>query len=219
MIRKLCLGAVAAVAVTLSSMAVQAATATFVFNDAYRTWTASPYSFTEGGLTLNVSSNLLSAPDVWDGGAVRTTTENGLEVRGGGSDTNDLIDGSGTDELVRFDFSETVTIKSVTLTVNEDQDQFYYFTDFIIPGTLELVPDPRDANPTGDVYMFSTLFDTSNLFGIGAVGDDVAFGIASLTVEYGNVSAVPLPPAMLLFAGALGGLGWLSRRRKKAQSI
>ncbi len=33
-----------------------------------------------------------------------------------------------------------------------------------------------------------------------------------------SVSAVPLPPAVLLFGAALGGLGFLSRRRKKAQA-
>lgn len=31
-----------------------------------------------------------------------------------------------------------------------------------------------------------------------------------------QISAVPLPPAMLLFGGAMLGLGWLSRRRKAA---
>jgi hypothetical protein len=33
-----------------------------------------------------------------------------------------------------------------------------------------------------------------------------------------RVSVVPLPPAMLLFGGALMGMGWLARRRKQALS-
>lgn len=74
----------------------------------------------------------------------------------------------------------------------------------------------RYANNAGNIAAGLTLafFQESAgsviaLFGDGAGDsdyDDLALRI--------SVTAVPLPPAILLFGGAMIGLGWLSRRRK-----
>jgi hypothetical protein len=61
--------------------------------------------------------------------------------------------------------------------------------------------DPADwglfAGLTGTVFEFSYV--------------DTQFYLEAITV-----SAVPLPPALLLFGAALAGLGWIGRRRKQS---
>ena len=209
------------VVISAASVSAQAATATFTFNDSFRTQTASSYSFTEGGVTLDISSKFWVFPGaIWDGGAIRTTTANGIEIIGGGADPDSLIDSSGNAEVVQFDFSQDVTLKEITFTQYEDGDVFHLFYDRFDNDTLAVNVDGLDANPTAGIFDFSVedahkLY--GDMFGIGAIfGGNNEFGIASLTVEYGNISAVPLPPAFLLFAAALGGLGLFSRRRKSA---
>ena len=77
-----------------------------------------------------------------------------------------------------------------------------------------------DAFGTGQWQLVSYMFT------IGADGTDVSLAFwADGTddtlggfIDDVQISAVPLPPAMLLFGGAMLGLGWLSRRRKAAAS-
>jgi hypothetical protein len=53
---------------------------------------------------------------------------------------------------------------------------------------------------------------TINFMAVG--NDDTVGGF----IDNVQISVVPLPPAALLFGGALAGLGWISRRRRKTMA-
>ncbi|MCG8490943.1 MAG: VPLPA-CTERM sorting domain-containing protein, partial [Sneathiellales bacterium] len=86
-----------------------------------------------------------------------------------------------------------------------------FFSDSDGDGRVEL----RDQTLKQRNYEFpDTAMTYGTLFGIGAMFEGTEFYIDSITVS--TVSAVPLPPAALLFGGAVVGLGWITRRRKAA---
>ena len=217
MIRKMIAIASIGFAAMFASQA-NAATATFDFTTETSFFTASPMSFASGGLSVDVSSAAYADPFVWDNGAIRTELGKGLGVRFGAGDQDLAIDSEFGKDLVIFDFSEDVSLKSITFTNYEDNDRFIVFNDSAVEGNLQ-PGNHQSASPTG-VFDLSTLGPEvmGDFFAIGALARGSSFYIAELTVDYGTVSAVPLPPAMLLFAGALGGLGWITRRRKVATS-
>lgn len=62
-------------------------------------------------------------------------------------------------------------------------------------------------------HIFSLDAETNVTMAFWADGKDDTLGGYLDDVR---ISAVPLPPAMLLFGAALAGLGWLGRRRKSA---
>ncbi len=93
--------------------------------------------------------------------------------------------------------------------INGRPETFAYFADVDGDGRVEL----QDQTLKDTTLTFATgLMREGNLFGIGAMLEGTDFYLASVTVS--TISAVPLPPALLVFASALGGLGWFSRRRR-----
>ncbi|MBE7637101.1 hypothetical protein GUA87_09625 [Sneathiella sp. P13V-1] len=132
-------------------------------------------------------------------------------------DENRTIFTQGTDEIL-FNNKTSSVGDSVIKTVNANGLVPFAFENdngrlcFIF--CIDLGED--QAPNTGDIdWGLSLAFYQVNpgeviaLFGDGsgdADFDDMAI----------RISVVPLPPAVALFAGALFGLGWLSRRRKAA---
>lgn len=83
------------------------------------------------------------------------------------------------------------------------------------PGVLGIT-DVTGVNSEGwkiISHIFSLDAETNVTMAFWASGDDDTYGGYLDDVR---ISAVPLPPAMLLFGAALAGLGWLGRRRKAA---
>ena len=99
--------------------------------------------------------------------------------------------------------------------------------------------DPAPGNPTGlDLELFLVdsfigdviTFNTSVGFGVGSL---VASGLVSgqqyllkivanangqdIRSYNGQITATPLPPALLIFATGLFGMGWLARYRRRRQ--
>jgi hypothetical protein len=120
--------------------------------------------------------------------------------------------------------SATLTIASVTNVFAQPSDVIGFFTGSVIAGT----PALPGATVIGPVLASSPCGFIVNCQGFAgsailAAGDYFLNieGFAGGTSGYGGnlatfaVSEVPLPAAVWLFAGGLGGLGWLARRRKK----
>lgn len=217
MLKKLLISAVAGAATMVAVTAAQAAT-TFDFTDGDRAQTTGNLSYTEDGLTLNASSAKWSGGTNVDSGRIGQRDNHGLFTNFGILDPN-VIDGFRQDDIAVLSFDRDVYLEEVsfnhydgTITiplVGEvliDPDKFAFFFDSDDDGDLELIDPALDGNPFG---FTGGLLKAGDLFGIGAIGKFDNFYLASATV-----TAVPLPPAMALFGGAVLGLGWLARRRK-----
>jgi hypothetical protein len=130
---------------------------------------------------------------------VRPSNEGGLGVNSVSGD-NPQVDGSGILDVLNLTFSSGVKIRSAVFT-------------FIKPS--EKVSFGIDGNPFGTLTGISSNYvfggDAGTLFSFGSFAKSDAFKLASI-----SVSPVPLPPALLLFASGLFGIGLLGRRRNKA---
>ena len=194
----------------------QAATTTFDFTSTIRSFTTGSVQFVQDGLTLDVSAGFFHQGEVIDGGLIGFLGNEGMYHKTSYGDVNKYIGASGMNEVVEFRFSENVALKSVTFAREIGEGELAYFLDTDGNGALDYIDDEIDVPGEGETLAFlGSLLNVDDHFGLGAMaGGMSSYSIASITVEH--ISAVPLPPAVLLFAGALGGLGWFSRRRKKA---
>ncbi|MFT6559150.1 PEP-CTERM sorting domain-containing protein [Sneathiella sp.] len=198
-------------AAALFSVTAAHAVSSFDFTSGTSSWTSGALSYSKDGIGLDVSAGRYTGGNVVDSGYIRQYNSSGLAVYSSTLFDNHEIDGWNHNDVAVFSFSQDVFLTSVSFNYNSSDDQFAYFFDTDNDGTLELINASLDANPT-DTYTFAgLLLKAGDLFGIGAIGYNDDFKIASVTV-----SAVPLPPAMALFGAAMVGLGWLSRRRKSA---
>jgi len=100
-------------------------------------------------------------------------------------------------------------------TFGPNGENSYDFSTLIGDLGLSLV----DTIGNGDANTGYT-YDLSGLGGsfLYVILKDVSSSPDGFDVIGVSVSAVPLPPAVLLFGAALGGLGFVSRRRRKAQT-
>ncbi len=118
-------------------------------------------------------------------------------------------------ENSEFEDSETLVVTdsgllSFGFSTEEKQCKLWIFCWYV-----ERTAD-NDGTIEGDLsilFFMESDYSVIALFGDGqgdADYDDMAVRI--------SVSAVPLPPSLLLFAGALLGLGWVSRRKIKKKT-
>ncbi len=208
MFKKTLIGTAFGLAALLGSSFVQAAT---VFDFTTLGVVVGDFGTTVSGVDVAVSGGTFTNPGVvTPGGVTVGTSLFGVGVYSGGFDSP-VIDGFGANDVAIFDFSKTVELVSATFGFIGSNDQFTLFVDDFNDGSLEV--KGFDFDPTGSGYSFAPGF-ISNLFGIGAVDNNDRFTVKSLTV-----SVVPLPPSLILFGGALLGLGWISRRKKQTTRL
>jgi len=130
---------------------------------------------------------------------------------------NRTIFSQGTDEVL-FNNKTNSVGDSITKTVTNDGLVPFYFENengracVIFLGCWDLADDQAPNNGGIDWGISLAFFEDVDgsviaLFGDGS-GD---YDLDDMAIR---ISVVPLPPALALFAGALAGLGWLSRRRK-----
>lgn len=177
-------------------------------------WTSGTLDYSVDGIDLSVSSGEYSGGSVSDNGSIRQYNGHGLAINSSNNDGNHEIDGRGTNDVAMFDFSKNVTLESVTFTskYNTNEDRFAFFFDTGDNGSLNLIQNDLNANPTDTYAFLGNLLKTGDFFGIGAIGKKHDFKIASMTV---SISAVPLPTALPLYGAGIALLGFVGYRRKK----
>ncbi|WP_169546224.1 hypothetical protein [Sneathiella aquimaris] len=166
-----------------------------------------PLIHSDGGVTVEARGYLSGAPAyayLDSGSAGMGVCSTGLTGTLQCVDSSD--DNVTTDETLELTFNKIVTIDSIAFADS------VHGTAGLVGGVLALTIDgspilggmsldPADwglfAGLTGTVFEFSYV--------------DTQFYLEAITV-----SAVPLPPALLLFGAALAGLGWIGRRRKQS---
>jgi hypothetical protein len=111
-----------------------------------------------------------------------------------------IVDGTGILDVLNLTFSAGVKIRSAIFTEIDTGDTIKFSIDNAFIANL--------SNITS-LFTFAGQDGTKFSFASFAKNDD--FKLASI-----SVSPVPLPPALLLFASGLFGIGLLGRRRNKA---
>ena len=144
-----------------------------------------------------------------DGLALSGTTQVRFEYLGKEAGyTNMAIELHGLGIL--FDTSSTVVGTSKTVTLSPNANGLLPFSFSTSGGGAPASAENGNiTNPLAIAFSAITNNSVIALFGDGAGDhdfDDMAI----------RISVVPLPPALLLFGGALFGLGWISRKRKQA---
>lgn len=122
---------------------------------------------------------------------------------------NHRVDGLGENEILLFEFLDySATITSITFgsTHGTAFDLFGSDTPNVESAFLPL------ANGAVDV---SAENRSGTTIGIGAFNDDAGFKVRSITVEYDDTPAVPLPAAGWMLLAGLGGLAAAKRRSAK----
>jgi hypothetical protein len=172
-----------------------------------------------GGATLTHSIDGISvdATGTYNGGSAFAYLDSGnagmgvCKVLDGGNQCNPSNDDNvTTGEILTLEFSEKIIINTL---------------EFLGEGHVASALDGDSLNFRIDGGSWSVMSidqsDWGNFVGLMGTTFDFAFldenlGGDQFYLSSATVSAVPLPPAVLLFGAALGGLGFLSRRRKQA---
>ena len=197
-------GAIGVLLLAISSSFANAVT----FNFGGTGGLADYYEFSAGGIDLKVTAGRFKKDGtVIPGGKV------GQYMWGLGASTHywdsHQVDGYKRNDILIFDFDQTVRLKKVMFSYVDGDDRFRFFHDIDLDGVLTDFGSNIDI-PNGSVYVFNQVWD-SNLFGIGAKGKYDNFKIEGF-----HVTPVPLPAALPLFAGALGLFGLFGWRRRRA---
>ena len=137
--------------------------------------------------------------------------------------THDINADLKSGDLAQFKFSHAVRLVSVEFSRVDSNDNFDFFMGGLYQFTKN-IPN-RTINNIYHTYSFA-LNTVSNVFGFGTLfvtpkgyvceGETKCDVGSNYKVRSITVSAVPLPPALLLFATGLLGVGSLGRRRRKA---
>jgi hypothetical protein len=156
-------------------------------------------TYTVGGLSV-VASGQVGNVSATKPVPVRPTNSGGLGVISYPGDSA-IVDGTVVKDLLNLVFSKKVKIFSAVFTEIETGDDFGFFIDNSYNGKLTIPVISK-------LYTFAMQEGTK--FGFGAIDINDDFKLKSV-----SVSPVPLPPALLLFASGLFGIGLLGRRRNK----
>ena len=210
--RKHLLGVVAGVSLAISASAASAVTFSFTgVNEA----DSQSKSFSVGGIGLTVTAGTFSSasnPSNINFSTRRVDRDpDGLGADGVGD--GDQVDGSFGNDVLVFTFDQNVILESISFGNVDGNDDFAF--GGVSGSSFTRIVNFQDVASSVLVSTFASPAQATGLaFGIGAIGSADNFTIKRLKVS--AVSAIPLPPAMLLLGTAIIGLGAISRRRRKA---
>jgi hypothetical protein len=210
---------IAAAAVLAGSVAASAST-TFDFTSGATRLGNDSLEFTAGALSVNVQAFSTNISDTGfnTGGFTNRngdleSTANGLTLEVPGDNTHQ-VDGSGANELVRFEFNMPLRISQITFTfATQANDQFDFFADTDNDGSV-FNNFQGNFDPVANVFNFNPTSPLASAFGIGAgfssFNDD--FKIQSITV-----AAIPEPATWLMMILGFGIVGLARKRRVNKQ--
>jgi hypothetical protein len=96
---------------------------------------------------------------------------------------------------------------------------FFAFTSIAVAAPRALDGATVEKNVTGVTSVSQTVEPgSSSASAFALVQDKSSAGLAESKSSSGIMNAIPLSPALMLFAGALGAIFWLGRRRKAENS-
>ncbi len=213
MIKKYLAGAIVAAAAFLGATSAQAST-TFWFTSGNGNHVGNTYEFSKDGVDVTATpfaNNYFGSATLNQYGSGLTVSSSDCYY-GYCGDSNHEIDGKYWGEGVSFEFSTEVLVEKIYFSYVGYNDDFSFRAD----GGAYTTEDIDGGNYWDDANG-SYVFDLPGLLGttidIAALFDDDDFKIRGMKV---SVSAVPLPPAVLMFGAALIGLGWVKRRKQAA---
>ncbi len=135
----------------------------------------------------------------------------GLGINNNNPDTNNDIDGFGSNDILIFSFDQEVTLTQILFENFAPGDGFVFAQPGVSPNADRFSINPLGFPDTdGDEGVFDLNF-TGSVFGIGAIfgGDD--FLLSGLTFD---VAPVPLPAAGWMLLAGVGGLAAMRRKRR-----
>jgi hypothetical protein len=153
-------------------------------------------------------------------------TTDGLGVNngtGGFEDDDDEISSRGSGQSITINFGQQILITGLSfldLFMDDDSDNREVARVTYNGGVMDFLSDPNQVRFDGSSGFLMinglNLFTDQLIFTVFNGGlQDRGYGDYALASIVG-VSAVPLPPALLMFGAAFSGLGFMVRRRKKA---
>jgi len=203
---------------------VSAAPITFSYDFTGPNVTAGSLAFSESGVGLTVSGYTYTAPETINANVQINQGMNGLGVCGtllvgaSGNCSSPMLDGGSNsnvdNELLKFSFSSSVFLESITFFNNDTNDVF----DFFFGEPLSFGFDFLTPTNGQRVYTFADPIPAGLVFGIGVRGNSDQVRIEGLTVRY-DAAVVPLPAGGLLLIGAFATLAALRRRRGVVGSV
>jgi len=180
---------------------------TFDFSSA-----SNSFEYSSSGLILEVLADSFDATGSL-GGNVTWVGGSGLGVEASGkSDSSKTLDGSGSDDLLTFDFGTKVQLGEITFASVGSTDEVRLLVD-----GLTVFDDYLDSSLTTSLNLvtfdFSPLQLFSEKFSLLAIDTNDSFRIKSITVDYNQQSApVPEPSTWLLLSTGMAGLVYWRRR-------
>jgi hypothetical protein len=174
--------------------------------------TAAAGSFTDIAFSSNTINKATFASDPRIGQYV-----GGLGVVNSSGDGSHTVDGLGFDDFVQLSFSEDVNLNSLRFNFFQQRrtdEQFRIIFDTSGDGSIGVGDFISQSLTAANPFNFTTQF-VGSVFGIVALGDSDDWKLAGVSGTFAP-APVPLPAAGLLLLAGLGGLGAMSRRKRKA---
>ena len=172
-----------------------------------------PLSFNEDGISLAARGFMgVNPTHAYLDGSIGGNTA-GLGVCSTGLDGDGECNIASDDNVTQGEMLQLVFDTKVSIDAISFKDSNHLLTN-IQGGTLDL---SIDGSALGSFSIDPSDWDSAFAGLMGTVFE-FTYVDAQFYLETVTVSAVPLPPALILFGAALAGLGALSRRRKQSKT-